>query len=123
MHHPKDDIDRIYMKRKEVGRGLLQSAVTHKAQIINISEYLNTKYAEDQFVNIVKSHESHQTNMNPSIKMAAMVAEELNRSNDNSDKKGRHSTHRSKNRRVHKEKVGKQRNVWPVCQKYGQTAY
>jgi len=116
MHQPKADIDRPYVKRKEEGRGLLQTAVTYKAEIINISEYRNTKYAKDQFVNIVRNHESKQPNMNPTIKMAAMVAGELNQSNDNSDiKKGRHSTHRSKNRTVHKEKMGKQSNVWPVC--------
>ena len=85
MHHPKADIDRLYMKGKGEGRGLLQTAVTYKAEIINIAEYLNTKYAEDQFLNIVKSHESNQPNMNPTIKMAAMVAEELGQSNDNSD--------------------------------------
>ena len=30
MHHPKADIDRIYMKRKEGGRGLLQIEATYK---------------------------------------------------------------------------------------------
>ena len=53
------------------GRGLLQIVVTYKAEISNISEYLNTKYAEDQFINIVKSHASNQPNMNPTIKTAA----------------------------------------------------
>jgi len=61
--------------------------VIYRAEIINISECLNTKYVEDQFVNTVKSHERNQPNMNPAIKMAAMVAEELNLSNDNSDTK------------------------------------
>ena len=28
----------------------------YKAEIINIAEYLNTNYKEDQFVNIVKNH-------------------------------------------------------------------
>jgi len=27
--------------------------VTYKAEIVNIAEYLDTKYTEDQFVNIV----------------------------------------------------------------------
>ena len=53
----------------------------HKADIINIAKYLNTKYAEDQFVNIVKSS---QSNMNSTVKMVAKVAEELNQSNENS---------------------------------------
>jgi len=55
--------------------------VRHKADIINIAKYLNTKYAEDQFVNIVKSS---QSNMNSTVKMVAKVAEELNQSNENS---------------------------------------
>ena len=55
MHHPKADIDRLYVKRKEGGRGLIQIEATYKAEIINIAEYLNTNYKEDQFVNIVKS--------------------------------------------------------------------
>jgi hypothetical protein len=32
------------VKRKEGGRGLLQTEVTHKAEPINITEYFNTKY-------------------------------------------------------------------------------
>jgi hypothetical protein len=31
-----------------------------KAEVINIEEYLNRKYKEDQFVNIFKSHESYE---------------------------------------------------------------
>ena len=61
MHHPKADIDRLYLKKKEEGRGLVQFAAAYKAETINIAEYLNTNYKEDQFVNIVKNHESiHQ---------------------------------------------------------------
>jgi len=62
MHHPKADIDRLYVKRKEEGRGLVQIETAYKAEIINIAEYLNTNYKEDQVVNIVKSHESTQPN-------------------------------------------------------------
>jgi hypothetical protein len=42
MYHPNADIDRIYMKRKE-GRSLLPIEAKYKAELINISEYLNTK--------------------------------------------------------------------------------
>jgi hypothetical protein len=55
MHHPKADIDRLYVKRTEGVRGLVQIEVAYKAEIINIAEYLNTKYKEDQFVNVVKA--------------------------------------------------------------------
>ena len=40
----KMHIDRLYVKRKEGGRGLVQVEVAYKAEIINIAEYLNTNY-------------------------------------------------------------------------------
>ena len=46
MYHPKADIDRLYVKRKEGGRGLVQDEAAYKAEIINITEYLNTNYKE-----------------------------------------------------------------------------
>ena len=52
--------DRLYVKRKEGGRGLVQVEAAYKAEITNIAEYLNTNYKVDQFVNIVKSYESTQ---------------------------------------------------------------
>ena len=82
IHHPKSDIDRLYVKRKEGGRGLVQAEAAYKAEIINISEYLNTKYREDQFFNIAKVHESTQPNMNSILKSAAKIIEELNQLND-----------------------------------------
>ena len=87
MRHPKADTDRLYVKRKEEGRSLLQIAAVYKAEIINTAEYLNAKYTEDQFVNIVKSHESHQQNTNSTIKLAGKVATEINQSNEDSDTK------------------------------------
>jgi hypothetical protein len=38
MHHPKADIDRLYVKRKEGGRGLVKVEAAHKAVIINTAE-------------------------------------------------------------------------------------
>jgi len=87
MHHPKADIDRLYVKRKEGGRGLVQIEVVYKAELINIAEYLNTNYKGDQFLNIVKSHESTQPNMNSIIKTAAKFKEELSQPNEKSDAK------------------------------------
>ena len=40
----KADIDRLYVKRKGGGRGLVQIEATYKAEIINIAEHLNTNY-------------------------------------------------------------------------------
>jgi hypothetical protein len=87
MRHPKADTDRLYVKKKEGGRGLLQVEVVYKTEIINIGEYLNTKYKGDQFVNTVKNHESSQPNMNSIVKLAAKFTEDLNQLNEKSDAK------------------------------------
>jgi hypothetical protein len=70
--------DRLYVKRKGGGSGLVQVEAAYKAEIINIAEYLNTKYKEDQFVNSVKVRESTQPDMNSILKPAAKILEELN---------------------------------------------
>jgi hypothetical protein len=77
MCHPKADVDRLCLKRKEGRIDLLQIEAMYKAEVINIAEYLNTKYIEDQFMNI-KSHKSNQPNFNSTIKVTADVAEDLN---------------------------------------------
>jgi hypothetical protein len=87
MHHPKADIDRLYVKRKEGGRGMVQAEAAYKVAIIKTAEYLNTNYKEDQFVNIVKNHESTQPNMNSIIKSAAKIIEKLSQLNEKSDAK------------------------------------
>jgi len=85
IHHPKADIDRLYVKRKEGGRGLVPIEATYKAEIMNIAEYLDTNYKKYQFVNIVKSQESTQPNMNSIFKRAAKITEELSQQNEKSD--------------------------------------
>ena len=87
IHHPKTNIDRLYVKKKEGGRTLVQIEAAYKAEIINIAEYLNTNYKEDHISNIVKSHESTQPNMNSIIKTAAKITEELIQPNEKSDAK------------------------------------
>jgi len=87
VHHPKADIDRLYVKNKEGGRGLVQVEVAYKVEITNIAEELNTNYKVNQFVNIVKSYESTQPTMNSIIKTAAETTEELSQPNEKSDAK------------------------------------
>jgi hypothetical protein len=64
---------------------LVQVEAICKAEIINIAEYLNTNYKVDQFVNIIKHHESAQPNINSIIKSAAKITEELSQLNGKSD--------------------------------------
>jgi hypothetical protein len=85
MHHPKADTDRLYVNRKEGGRWLVQIKAAYKAEIINIAEYLNINYIEEQCANIVTNHESTQPNMNSTIKTAVNITEELSQPNKKSD--------------------------------------
>jgi hypothetical protein len=87
MHHPKADVDGLYAKWKEGGRGLAQIEAAYKTEIINTAEHLNKKYKEDQFVNIIRSHDSSQPNMNSTVKAAAKIIDELSQSNENNDMK------------------------------------
>jgi hypothetical protein len=66
---------------------LVQVEAAYKAEIINIVEYLNTNYKEDQFGNIVKKLESTQSNMNLVLKVATKIIEELSQPNVKSDGK------------------------------------
>ena len=54
-------------------RGLLQTKGIYKGEITNTAEDLSTEYKEDQFVNIAKSHESTQPDMNSISKIAAKI--------------------------------------------------
>ena len=56
---------------------MVQVEASYKAEIINTAEYLNRNYKEDQFVNIVKNHESIQPNMNSVLKLPTNIIEEL----------------------------------------------
>jgi hypothetical protein len=87
MHHPKADVDRLYVKRKGGGRACKKLKSAYKTEIINIAERLNKKYKEDQFVNIIRSRDSSQPNMNSTVRAAAKVVDELSQPNENSDMK------------------------------------
>jgi hypothetical protein len=47
MHHPKADIDRLYVKRKDGGRGLVQLEAVYETEIINIAEILTQSTQEN----------------------------------------------------------------------------
>jgi hypothetical protein len=93
VHHPIADIERIYVKRKEGGRELVQVEAAYKAEIINIAKYLKTKYKEDKFVNIVKNHERTQSNMKSENKIIAELSQ-LNGKNDAKQDEMQHTTGR-----------------------------
>ena len=40
MHHPKSDVDRVYLPRTEGGRGLIQQEPSYKSTTIGLDKYL-----------------------------------------------------------------------------------
>ena len=42
-HHPKADVDRLYVPRKQGGRGLMQLEAAHAVEITKLMEYVDRK--------------------------------------------------------------------------------
>ena len=53
MHHPKSDVNRLYLPRKEGSMGLLQCELSLKTSIIGIGTYLNI--TNDWILKLVKN--------------------------------------------------------------------
>jgi hypothetical protein len=54
-HHPRADIDLLYVPRKEGGRGLMQVEGAYIAETVNLVEYIESK--EDPLIQTVKTHQ------------------------------------------------------------------
>ena len=61
MHHPKTDVDRLYIPRKAGGRGLVQLEITYKTTTIGLNIYLNNK--DDHLLKIVRDHDRGKKTM------------------------------------------------------------
>jgi len=57
-HHPKADVDCLYVRRKQGGRGLLQLEAAHVVEITKLLEYVDRK--EDPLIQVVRTHQ-HNT--------------------------------------------------------------
>ena len=58
-HHPKADVDHLYVPRKQGGRGLMQLEAAHEVEITKLMEYVDRK--EDPLIKVVRTHQ-HNTN-------------------------------------------------------------
>jgi hypothetical protein len=74
IHHPKTDTGRLCVERKERRRVLLQIEAICKAEVINIAEYLKTKYKQELLLNIV--NKNIQPNRNSTNEKPAKVTED-----------------------------------------------
>jgi len=57
-HHPKADVDRLYVPRKQGGNGLMQLEAAHAVEITKLVEYIDRK--EDPLIQVVRTHQ-HNT--------------------------------------------------------------
>ena len=55
MHHPKADVDRLYLPRTSGGRGLIQIETTYKTTTIGLDAYINCRV--DRLIDIIREHE------------------------------------------------------------------
>jgi len=53
-HHPKPAVDRLYVPRKQGGRGLIQLEAAHAVEITKLAEYVDRK--EDPLIHVVRTH-------------------------------------------------------------------
>ena len=55
MHHPKADVSRMYIPRKEGGQGIINLKMTYKTTTIGLHSYLESP--EDRMLHVVLQHE------------------------------------------------------------------
>ena len=58
MHHPKSDVDRMYLPRSAGGRGLIQIETTYKITTIGLATYLEK--SKDPLLKLVYQHENNR---------------------------------------------------------------
>ena len=59
MHHPKADVDRLYLPRNKGGRGMIQLEMSYKTSTIGLNRYF--EQSQDWIMNLVLSHERNKT--------------------------------------------------------------
>ena len=69
--HPKSDVDRIYIARKEGGRGLIEIEIAYKVAIVGLNHYLENKNTLSS--NMIIMHE--KTKLKYSISKTAKTIE------------------------------------------------
>ena len=74
MHHPKADVERLYVPRKEGGRGLIQLELMYKTSTIGLSQYLSN--SNDWILQLVNQHENSKK-LHSVVKEANKFAREL----------------------------------------------
>jgi len=56
-HYPKEDVDRLYVPRKQGGRDLMQLEEAYTVEIIKLVEYVDRK--EDPLIQNIREHQHY----------------------------------------------------------------
>ena len=75
MHHPKSDVDRMYLPRSSGGRGLMQIETTYKTTTICLATYLEK--SKDPFLMLV-NQQKWDKNLYSIRSYASKFTQELN---------------------------------------------
>ena len=59
MHHPKSDVDRLFLPRTEGGRGLIQLELSYKSTTIGLDKYLQE--TQDILLHFFKDHDDRKS--------------------------------------------------------------
>ena len=81
MHHPKADVDRLYLPRKNGGRGMIQLEMAYKTITIAMSTYLSS--TTDLILKLVHQHQQ-TTKLHSIIKEARKYESDIDLNIENS---------------------------------------
>ena len=118
MHHPKPDVDRMYLPKSTGGRGLIQIETTYKTTTIGLAKYLEK--SQDPFLKLVNLHEEKKKSYSI-MSYAAKFKQELNL-NDIEEKNNESVTNLAKRVKQHAKSKALDRikNKWESKAMHGQ---
>ena len=80
MHHPKADVDRLYLPRSSGGRGMMELETSYKTTTIGMQKYLTV--SNDWMIQLVRQHEKNKK-FHSIVKEARRFKREFELENEN----------------------------------------
>ena len=80
MHHPKADVDRLYLPRSSGGRGMIELETSYKTTTIGMQKYL--KVSNDWMIQLVRQHGKNKK-LHLIVKEARRFRREIELENEN----------------------------------------
>ena len=98
-HHPKADVDCLYVPRKQGGRGLMQLEAAHAVEITKLLEFVDRK--EDPLIQVVRTHQHNSDS-------AVLQTPEDRSTERNKKNEGQHSGE-------NKRKMAREEDAWTTA--------